>query len=150
MEQESDWLLQLVLREVEDVWMPVATGDSPDNPPPNVLHVVQCANADWDGVICQPPVIRAWQYDRSGQRTEVLPDDSVAKAEFFTQMRDRDSDSRFYPTGRFMFHVAADRGLVMLNHTLGPRYAGGWISGIVGAGEGAKLEKDSAFGVWAA
>ncbi|MFB0535371.1 MAG: hypothetical protein ACETWR_10345 [Anaerolineae bacterium] len=159
MELKSDWLDLLVLREAEDIWIPVTKDDSSDEPPPDSLYIVRCANADWDRLLCQPPVIRAWLYNRAGQRTQI-PTDKVSRGynitgdepleEMIESPKRHSTNRRFYAVGSFKFHITADRRHVMMNYTFGPLYAAGWVSRVSGHGTTAKLERDPGFGMWAA
>ena len=152
MEQDTNLLDQLIFREVEKIWNQVISEGRPDNPAPNTLYVLDCANANWNRMVCHPPVIRAWQYDRAGQRTEIslnhaagnTPLAHVLEAQKYYPGR------MFYDSGVFKFHIATDRQLLVIHYNFGPRYGAGWVAKVSGEGELATLEEHPAFGKWAA
>lgn len=152
MEKDADWLDHLVFCEVERIWNQVISEERPNDPAPSTLYVLHCANADWNRLVCYPPVVRAWLYDRTGQRTRISPDQTVGGSSL-TRILGNQEHRRgrtFYDIGLLKFHIATDRQLLIIHYTVGPRYGAGWVARISGEGELAKLEKDPAFGIWAA
>lgn len=151
MKETPDWILQLIFREAEAIWEQVIGDGRSSDHAPECLHVAECVIADWDRVTCWPPVLRAWRYDRAGQRTEVAPDNAIASFEFFQRVRGSEDNARLFDAaGRFLFHFAANKKLVLIDWIVGPRYAAGWVAKISDEGPTARLEKDPSYREWVA
>jgi hypothetical protein len=142
---KSDWLYNLIFREVETLWERARreARDSPElfGPGPTALLVDECSGMDWDQVYCLKPDTRHWVYDgeafqpsADGQRWE--PDLTTPRHAFFR-------------IGSVRFHVAPDRKRVGLAIILGPLYGRGFVFTVHGQGRTARLVKDQHANWWA-
>src|SRR5262249_52350365 len=114
---KTDWLYQLIFKEVAAVWGKVRSEGRklvPSPPwlgtPPDWLCVQEFRRADWENLRCLGPVRRAWSF--GGKELSPLPPEEV----------DPDCGERrgmFYEVGRVRFHLAADRKRLVFEYTVG-------------------------------
>ena len=124
---KSDWLYGLIFKEVAAVWKRSQNEDATLGPSPFALHVLECAEGDFEGPHSHD-VVRRWIYDQSGLRPAELDESS-----------ERSVQGSMYDIGTVWFHVTTTRKLVCFGFCLGPLYARGHVFEVVGQGARGRL-----------
>src|SRR5262245_45323306 len=114
MRWQSDWLYQLIFDEVTSLWAQAQhEGAGKFGPPPDRFYIQQYADAQWEQLVCQPPVLRTWAFDGHSRPLllPILP----------PPIPDRAIRGMFYVEGVILFHLTNDRKRIVWNHYLGRR-----------------------------
>ena len=137
MKWETDWLYQLILRDIENIWKRAQKdGAGPQGPAPDYLLVSQLAGlTTWKNetdpsrlsAAMTMPVLKQWVFDSSGMRPRTESD---------AQWGDkRIQRGMFYQFGTVGFHINSERKLVVIQFQVGPRYAGHRVFSVRGQGK---------------
>jgi hypothetical protein len=131
----SDWLYQLVFREVEDAWKWCRRV-------PNSKAWQYVLVEEWSAArdsMCSGRLVRAWVRDSDGLREISLEEHKQHK---------RKIHSRIYPFVIVSFHIRPDRRKVVLGRREANTAGRGCGYLVEGEGETARLVRDPAAGFW--
>ncbi|RYX82903.1 hypothetical protein EON83_17500 [bacterium] len=159
MEWKTDWLFQLIVRDVEKIWQQALEESTRSTTSLAPDYLLLCQYAD---VLVQPyseiapevddrsllnaslvsPLIKQWKFDQSGV---TIHNESHPDSRKRNPVR-----GMFYQEGVFNFGFTPDRKLLYTSYTLGPRYGRGQVFKVQGQGQGrgGRLELHSGFRMW--
>lgn len=129
---KSDWLYAVVFK-MADAVVDKARNDARQlaKASPITWVLAEYSQADWNFPVCGGPVMRTWTKSQCDwQETPEILDVAPPRSKLADFC---------YPTALISFHVAEDRKRVVLNYSVGPRYAGGRIYRVSGQGIRGKL-----------
>src|SRR5437868_1050501 len=98
---------------------PWRSGDPQKGPPPDRLRIEEVGGADWEAARCVGPVRRVWTFGPGGLRAQSGQEEAAAEC--------GDGRGVFWRVGLVRFHVAADRGRLVLEYAVGPLYGRGVV-----------------------
>jgi hypothetical protein len=129
----TDWLYQLIFDEVARIWTRAIRESTSAimGPPPDFLLIRECGDADWERVLCRPPILREWTYRGTAFELRASSD-----AEPLPPLTQQDA---FYNYGDVRFHIRPDRKKVVFEYVLGPLYGRGIVHRVVGQGRRGKM-----------
>jgi hypothetical protein len=131
----TDWLYQLLFREVMRIWTRAQKEGETAlmGPAPDFLLIQQCADADWENALCRTPVLREWIFRGTTIEAQPLSDSQSTPRPVRRKA--------FFDYGIVCFHVTTDRKRVLWTYQLGPLYGRDEVLRVRGQGKRGSLER---------